>query len=712
MNRIKRLVPATIIPPHLYVRREADRQVMQNIQSMGRPGYILVSRQMGKTNLLIQTKRDLEKEQQLFGYVDLSNKLPTSRDCFRNIVDSVINAHSSTFTGVKSSIVAMREKAKLAPSKEFESEILCLLEAVSGKIIIILDEIDALIDTDYSDEIFAQIRSVYFNRVNYQAFERLTFLLSGVAEPATLIKDRTKSPFNIGEKIYLDDFSPSELDEFLQKAELTFATDVRTRIYEWTGGHPRMTWELCSALEDLELGGQRVEPAHVDDVVQRLYLDRFDLPPVDHIRDLVRSDKSILRSVKQLNHDPRLQLSDHLRKKLFLAGIIASDSSSEPLRIKNKIIEASLSDAWLDNMESFGLALVFMGDEQAGLRNYGAAIKHYTEFLQREDTTDPKVRSSILAKVAYCYKQLQDWDKALEIYEECQFEKEESTAEYYNKAFNVGVCLFAKQEFGKASDLFEKLLQESKRGIYRWKACVNYAGTLIKLERPDADSKAVALYKDVIAETEEFEDVRQENKELQTLSSYNLGEIFSRTGALEDAKSYYEKATRTANKEFTPYLLLSLAEAEVEMLEKLRHLKRAVDIIIKERLVLEEVSTDVLITPNMAFSSETLRNLLLSLLDCQGIEEFNRLAQFTLTHYLQNIPNSLDLIIWSLSNSQRVKDHQAVIRRINYGLKNLPPETPSLRKSLMNAHRIISAAKRNLKQPFFEDLRIFVREFG
>ena len=69
----KLLKPFTIIPPEFYVKRDADRQLLNIIEDMGRPGYVLVSRQMGKTNLLLNAKREAESLDDIFVYIDLSN---------------------------------------------------------------------------------------------------------------------------------------------------------------------------------------------------------------------------------------------------------------------------------------------------------------------------------------------------------------------------------------------------------------------------------------------------------------------------------------------------------------------------------------------------------------------------------------------------------------------------------------------------------------
>ena len=78
------------IPEYLYVKRNADRQLEQIISDMESPGYVLVARQMGKTNLLFNAERNLENEKRIFTYIDLSNLFEEERNCYRNIIDNVI----------------------------------------------------------------------------------------------------------------------------------------------------------------------------------------------------------------------------------------------------------------------------------------------------------------------------------------------------------------------------------------------------------------------------------------------------------------------------------------------------------------------------------------------------------------------------------------------------------------------------------------------
>jgi len=353
----KVLHSCTIIPQQLYVKRDADKQIKNIIQDMGRPGYILVARQMGKTNLLVNAKRELEDEENIFVYFDLSNLVDNSRDCFRSIIDIAIDTHEEIYAEIRERIYQNRSNLNLPPHKEHEKELRLLLKVVRGKIVIILDEIGSLANVPFSDEVFAQIRSIYFSRVNFPEYERLTYILAGVAEPSELIKNKNISPFNIGEKIYLDDFSYREFMVFLEQADLNFSREVAERIFYWANGNPRITWNLCSELEDVYIEAHAdLTIRDVDDAVKKLYLTTVNTAPIDHIRHVVGEDKEIRNAVILIKNNKGSAVSNEIKNKLYLAGIIKSDYHSRDTNIKNKVIEKSLSDQWLVSTEHYPLS--------------------------------------------------------------------------------------------------------------------------------------------------------------------------------------------------------------------------------------------------------------------------------------------------------------------------------------------------------------------
>lgn len=316
MKKDKILKSSAVVPKKFYVKRSADEQLVEIINEMGRPGYVLVARQMGKTNLLQNLIRENEDSITRFAYIDFSNIFETERECFQNIINMTFERNRVIFSEVEDEIKLMRSSNTLSPHKEHENELRVLLNKFHGKLIIILDEIDSLTNTTYSDHIFSQIRSIYFSRVNYPEMERLTYILSGVAEPSELIKNKKLSPFNIGEKILLDDFNSEQCSEFFKKVNLPINQDIKDQIYNWTSGNPRLTWDLTSEIENLIFEKGVVSNEDVDRTVERIYLTDFSLPPIDHIRDLVEYDRQLRNAVMQIKYEKGATLPDGIKIKL------------------------------------------------------------------------------------------------------------------------------------------------------------------------------------------------------------------------------------------------------------------------------------------------------------------------------------------------------------------------------------------------------------
>jgi hypothetical protein len=81
----------------------------------------------------------------------------------------------------------------------------------AARLVIFIDEIDVVRSLPFStDEFFAAIRECYTRRAQDPAFHKLTFCLLGVATPSDLIQDVRMTPFNIGTRIELTDFTEAE----------------------------------------------------------------------------------------------------------------------------------------------------------------------------------------------------------------------------------------------------------------------------------------------------------------------------------------------------------------------------------------------------------------------------------------------------------------------------------------------------------------------
>lgn len=270
----KKLYSSAIIADELYVQRDADRKLKEVILRMSKPAYISVARQMGKTNLLIQTKRELQNETNRYVYIDITNKFETAQDCFRYIVNQILNSNEEleAFQEAKKQIDLMRQTSTNNATEEYQNEIREILKKHKGNLVVFLDEVDDLRKHAFSDDIFGQIRKTYFINETYPVLKRITYVLSGVIDPEKLIKTKENSPFNIAIPIYLEDFNQTEFYELINKSELVLENSVKEYIYDWLQGNPRMSFEILSILEDEFIAGNEITKAIVDKAINEFYL--------------------------------------------------------------------------------------------------------------------------------------------------------------------------------------------------------------------------------------------------------------------------------------------------------------------------------------------------------------------------------------------------------------------------------------------------------
>lgn len=578
MKRV--LTPCTIVPTDLYVPRDADKQLRNVLQDMGRPGYVLVARQMGKTNLLLNAKRELDDAENAVIYVDLSAPFTNERECFRHIVDTALDARPDVFTSCGPSIFDSRKGNALAPYREHEKELRALLDALPGKLVIILDEIDSLTKGTFSDRVFAQIRSVYFNRTTYRQFDRLTYVLSGVVEPNEIIKDKKISPFNIGEKIYLDDFTHVQYLEFLRRACLELATDAVERIHHWANGNPRLTWDICYDLESKVASGISITPSEVDASVKTLYLTDFSRAPVDHIREVVAADDDLRSAITVIHYGKGNTLPDTTKSKLYLAGIIRSAANHGNIAIKNRIIDAALSDNWLADIALQKKGLAKLAAEKFEDEQYEAALSLLEEFVQSPDVS-PKEKESSYWKMSMCAYHTGKYSKALEYFDKVHVDKDGTALLYYEHALYCGICHMKLAHLKDSRSRFNEILQSPTKDKTFFLALLNYAATY----NAEKDFMIAATkLQEAITQIENSLLPNEDRAALTVSALYLLAQASAELGRSDEARAYWQRALDASTVCQRPSILIALYNLRTSPEEKEVLLKQSIDLIISEGL--------------------------------------------------------------------------------------------------------------------------------
>lgn len=497
-NLEKKLISSTIIPNSMYVERNADKQLKDIIRDMGRPAYILVARQMGKTNLLLNAIRNVKGANDIFGYIDLSNRFDTDRECFRNIIDKILDSSYENLKSIAESIYLKREGRQIVAHREHQRELREILSGITGKLIINLDEIDSLTVADYSDKIFAQIRSIYFDRINYQEFERLSYIISGVAEPSDIIKDKSISPFNIGQKILLGDFTSEEFMTLVEKANLSekLEQDVKQRVFYWTNGNPRLSWEILSEVEDKIINGELVDTSTVDDIVNHSYLTNFDKPPIDHIRLLVEKSAELRDSVISIYYEKTESINSNLKNRLYLAGILGSDYEFGDVRIKNRIVEKCLDLNWLIELGKTSAVSITKANKYYEESDFRKAEEIYTNIIDNKDFSEfERVISNF--KLGACYFNLGEDLKAIRCYENKLFDKSDNNALYNEQVFILATSYSRLKQNDESQKFFDKLIEEKNDKFYHL-ALVGKAKLLEVSNKIDNRDEILRLNKSVI----------------------------------------------------------------------------------------------------------------------------------------------------------------------------------------------------------------------
>ena len=232
-----------------YVPRQADDDLYTGL-SNGEYCYVLTSRQMGKSSLMVRAARRLQDDGAQIAVLDLTafGQNVTPEQWYESLLLTV-GARLDVEDEVEEFWEANRNLTPLR--RWFQTLREVVLAQVDAPVIIFIDEIDVVQSLPFStNEFFAGIRECYTRRTQDDALARLTFCLIGVATPSDLIDDPLVTPFNIGMRIDLRDFHAEEASRLSAglPQEGPLASVLAERIFHWTGGHPYLSQRLCQAV--------------------------------------------------------------------------------------------------------------------------------------------------------------------------------------------------------------------------------------------------------------------------------------------------------------------------------------------------------------------------------------------------------------------------------------------------------------------------------
>ncbi len=204
-----------------------------------------------------------------------------------------------------------------------------ILKPLEGRLIWGLDEADRLFGYDYASEAFGLFRSWHNARAldPEKPWSKLTMVISYATEASLFIRDPNMSPFNVGQLLTLQDFTPQEVMTLNERygSPLKNAEEIES-LMRLVGGHPylirrclhAMTVEGVS-LSEIQRSGASDEGMFGDHLRRICYL----------LLNYDGADRDLAESVRQLLAGTIEIPSEHFFR-LRSAGLLVGESRSQP----------------------------------------------------------------------------------------------------------------------------------------------------------------------------------------------------------------------------------------------------------------------------------------------------------------------------------------------------------------------------------------------
>ena len=113
-----------------------------------------------------------------------------------------------------------------------------LLKALDRPLLLAMDEVERVFDTDFRSDFFSMLRSWHNDRAIKPRWKRRDLALVTSTEPYQLIENLNQSPFNVGEVIALGDFTPAQVADLNRRHGAPLSDEALRRLMALLHGHP------------------------------------------------------------------------------------------------------------------------------------------------------------------------------------------------------------------------------------------------------------------------------------------------------------------------------------------------------------------------------------------------------------------------------------------------------------------------------------------
>ncbi|OYE00853.1 AAA-like domain-containing protein [Nostoc sp. 'Peltigera membranacea cyanobiont' 232] len=220
-----------------YVERSSDALALQTIERQGVTITIKGPRQLGKSSLLIRTintavnagKRVALLDFQLFDKAALTNAELFFRQFCTWLTDELEMTDK----------VDEYWNMPLGNSQRSTRYVgRYLLKEFGNPLVLAMDEVERVFDTDFRSDFFGMLRSWHNSRATAAIWKQLDLALVTSTEPYQLIDNLNQSPFNVGQVIDLEDFTAAQVADLNRRHHSPLNPNQEQQLIALLGGHP------------------------------------------------------------------------------------------------------------------------------------------------------------------------------------------------------------------------------------------------------------------------------------------------------------------------------------------------------------------------------------------------------------------------------------------------------------------------------------------
>jgi hypothetical protein len=223
-----------------YVTRQADNELLAAIAKRDSIVLIKGARQMGKTSMLARGLQYAREQSVPAVSTDLqkfnAENFKTVNRLYLTMAESIadqLNLEAEP---------AVSWDERRGPNANFERFLRKeILGRLNTPLVWGLDEVDRLFATPFGSEVFGLLRSWHNERALDPTgpWSRLTIAIAYATEAHLFITDINQSPFNVGTRLVLEDFTPVQVDDLNRRYHSPVKSqDELNRFYRLVGGHP------------------------------------------------------------------------------------------------------------------------------------------------------------------------------------------------------------------------------------------------------------------------------------------------------------------------------------------------------------------------------------------------------------------------------------------------------------------------------------------